>query len=123
MATIFVVDDHDDSCRVMGRLLSVLGHATRCFDSGESVLDALAGRLPDAMVLDLMMPGIDGMEVLRRVKAEPRTAAVKVIIHSALSEPAVIKLARIKGAAAYWEKGTLHLGQVEDELSRLLGDG
>ena len=123
MATIFVVDDHVDSCQVMARLLGTLDHTAHCFQSGEEVLDAMQSVIPEAMILDLMMPGIDGMEVLRRIKAEPRTAPVKVIVHSAVADPQVVKLAREKGASSYWPKAVLSLTMVEQDLDRVLGSG
>ena len=120
MAMIFVVDDHPDSCHVMARLLGSMDHTAQCFHSGEEALDALDSVIPHAMILDLMMPGIDGMEVLRRVKAEPRTAPVKVIVHSAVSDPHVVKLARQKGADSYWPKAVLSLTMVQQDLDRVL---
>src|SRR5687768_5445519 len=123
MAMIFVVDDHQDSCQVMARVLGAMDHTAQCFYSGEEALDALDSVIPHAMILDLMMPGIDGMEVLRRIKAEPRTAPVKVIVHSAVSDPQVAKLARQKGASSYWPKAVLSLTMVEQDLDRVLGSG
>src|SRR5688500_5647709 len=121
MALIFVVDDHQDSCRVMGKVLGYLGHQATCFESGEAMLAGLEVDLPDAIILDLMMPEMDGLEVLSIVKSASRTADVKVIIHSATADPRVVRTAKARGAAAIWHKGALELGQVEQELGDLLG--
>src|SRR5688500_17375224 len=120
MALIFVVDDHEDSCRVMGKVLGYLGHQATCFESGEALLAVLEVDLPDAIILDLMMPEMDGLEVLSIVKSAPRTADVKVIIHSATADPAGVRTAKARGADDIRHKGALELGQVEEELGCLL---
>lgn len=66
---LIVVDDNADVGNSLGMLLRVFGHEALVFQSGQDVLDALEAFAPDAMILDLAMPGMDGLELARRVRA------------------------------------------------------
>src|SRR5687768_12285488 len=114
MATVLIVDDHLDTCRPLARLLRHLGHNGICLGSGEEALDYLKGPLPDLMLLDIMMPGVDGMEVLRQIRCDPRTATLPVVMFSAVSDPQYRAHALAKGANDYWLKAGFDF----DELKR-----
>jgi two-component system, cell cycle response regulator len=123
MGRILVVDDHADTCRVMMRLLRARGHEADCAYSGEEALARLGEGtpavppLPDVVLLDAMMPGVDGVEVLRRLRADPNTADVPVVMCSAVSDPAYMEHALAKGANDYLIKSKFDV----DELLRRLG--
>ena len=68
---ILVVDDKTDSADSLALLLQVMGHETRAAYSGPTALEAAADFDPDTVLLDLGMPGMDGFEVARRIRAEP----------------------------------------------------
>ena len=57
----------------------------RTASGGQAALDAVAAQKPDLILLDLMMPGIDGFEVIRRLKENPETADIRIVILSALN--------------------------------------
>jgi len=120
MANILVVDDHVDTCRVLVRLLRHLRHEGSCVHDGESALRYLQLHLPDLMILDVMMPGMDGMEVLRHVRGEARTATIPVVMFSAVTDAAFRDHAISKGATDYWAKAGLDFGELEERLRRLL---
>ena len=65
---ILLVDDEEDFVRTLAERLNLRDLASETAASGEAALQFVGDRLPDIMVLDLKMPGIDGMEVLRRIK-------------------------------------------------------
>ncbi|HNG87655.1 response regulator [Accumulibacter sp.] len=88
LASILVVDDNRDGLRLLARLLSAQGFWVRPVLDGPSALAAVAGELPDLVLLDLQMPGMDGYEVCRRLKADERSASVPVIFLSAADETA-----------------------------------
>jgi CheY-like chemotaxis protein len=69
-----------------------------CVESGERALHYLNSQLPDFILLDAMMPGMDGMEVLRRIRNDRRTARLPVVMFSAISDPAYKEAALKKGA-------------------------
>jgi len=83
---IVIVDDNPSNLRVLSAMLDQAGFKIRPALSGELALRAVAASLPDLILLDIRMPGMDGYEVCRRLKADPRTSEIPVIFISALSE-------------------------------------
>ena len=84
--TILVVDDAPDSLRFLTDTLEGEGYAVRIARDGQAALDSLAAELPDLVLMDAVMPGIDGFETTRRIKADPALASVPVIFMTGLSE-------------------------------------
>ncbi|MCC7015475.1 MAG: sigma-54-dependent Fis family transcriptional regulator [Planctomycetes bacterium] len=84
---IFFVDDDDTLRKVLGRELDEAGFETRTFPSAEGVVEALRAEPPDALLLDLRLPGIDGIELLKRIRAADEGAQVVVLTgHGAVPE-------------------------------------
>ncbi len=83
---ILLVDDKPDNLRILSEMLRQDGYGTRSALSGESALTAALMQPPDLVLLDIMMPGMDGFEVCRRMRAEESLAHVPVIFLSALGE-------------------------------------
>ena len=122
MATVLIVDDHLDTCRPLARLLGHLGHTGVCLGSGEEALTYLRGALPDVVLLDVMMPGIDGMEVLRQIRADPRMSALPVVMFSAVSDPQFRAHALAKGANDYWLKAGLDFDDIKKRIDAYVAD-
>jgi CheY-like chemotaxis protein len=76
----------------------------RLADSGELGLEVLASWQPDLVLLDISLPGIDGHEVLRRIRAHPELAHLPCVAVSADAMPHQIALARSAGFDDYWVK-------------------
>ena len=93
-AQILIVDDSREMCRAMVRIASHFGRTAHFVESGQAALDDLDRHLPELVLLDLMMPGITGLDVLRTIRANSRTKSLPVIIHSAISEPSRIVISR-----------------------------
>ncbi|WP_310474935.1 response regulator transcription factor [Sandarakinorhabdus sp.] len=85
-ATILVVDDAPDSLRFLTDTLEGEGYGVRIARDGETALASLAAELPDLVLMDAVMPGIDGFETTRRIKADPALAGVPVIFMTGLTE-------------------------------------
>ncbi|WP_445372515.1 EAL domain-containing protein [Methylomonas sp. HW2-6] len=83
---ILVVDDTPASLKLLSELLRAEGYEVRSAIDGELALESAFDNPPDLVMLDIMMPGIDGFEVCRRLKAHPATRQVPVIFVSTLSE-------------------------------------
>ena len=109
-ASLLVVDDDAHVRDLLPRLLTREGYAVTCAASGAEALAMLRELLPDLVILDWMMPGLDGAEVLRRMAADAATAAVRVIVYTASIDPAVERDALRLGAWACVEK----LGRTAD---------
>jgi CheY-like chemotaxis protein len=123
VADILVVDDDRDVCNALVKLLSAIGHTASAAYSGADALStvAQAERLPDLVILDQMMEGIDGLEVLRRLRADPRTAGLRVVIFSAVTEPQFQRHALNEGATACWSKTELNYLVLARRIDELVG--
>ncbi|WP_237476378.1 adenylate/guanylate cyclase domain-containing protein [Lichenibacterium dinghuense] len=86
LGRVLVVDDNASTLDLLSRRLRRDGHEVTSCDNGEGALELLAGTDFDLVLLDLLMPGLSGIEVLHRIKNAPETAALPVIIVSALDE-------------------------------------
>ena len=82
-ATVLVVDDQPQNLRLMDAVLSPRGFTVLTASSGEAALELLGQRLPDVVLLDVMMPGLDGYETCRRIRAEPATSFIPVVMVTA----------------------------------------
>jgi diguanylate cyclase (GGDEF)-like protein len=85
-ATILVVDDNPNNLKVLDGILGAAGYRVLAARDGEAALRAATAGTPDLVLLDVRMPGMDGYEVCRRLKAMPATQALPVIFISALQE-------------------------------------
>ena len=83
---ILVVDDTVESLQTLTRILTAEGYHARPADSGELALASVAASLPDLILLDIRMPGMDGFEVCRRLKEDFRSRHIPVMFASALTE-------------------------------------
>jgi two-component system, sensor histidine kinase and response regulator len=114
-ASILVVDDQSANLSLLFHALEQAGYSVRVVTSGEMALASVARALPDLILLDVMMPGLDGFETCRRLKADPLTAEVPVIFLTALAD-AVNELAGLQfGAVDYLTKPI----QLEIALARI----
>lgn len=86
-AVILIVDDNPANLGVLFDCLDQAGFETRVARDGENALQKVAYELPDLILLDVMMPGIDGFETCQRLKSNPATHEIPVIFMSSLSEP------------------------------------
>lgn len=105
MKTVLVTDDHAPTNGALCKLLRSCGYETLSALTGEAALAAIGRQRPDLVILDFMMPGMDGMEVLRLIRMNPDTAFLPVIIYSSIADPEFQKHAVEKGANDYWLKG------------------
>jgi DNA-binding response OmpR family regulator len=87
-STIMVVDDTPANLRLLGEILHNQGYRVAAFPSGTLALRAASNQPPDLLLLDIMMPGMDGFEVCRLLKAEGRLSHIPVIFLSALDDTA-----------------------------------
>lgn len=87
-ARILIVDDMLPSIKVLSAKLSAEYYDVLTADSGSAALTAVREMHPDLVLLDVMMPGMDGFEVCRRIKGDPETAHIPVVMITALSDSA-----------------------------------
>jgi two-component system cell cycle response regulator len=84
--TILIVDDEPNNRALLEAILTEAGYEVRQAEGGEAALAQVTSKAPDLILLDLMMPGMSGIEVCRRLKQDPATSAVPIIIVTALGQ-------------------------------------
>ena len=98
---VLIVDDEPNIVLSLQFLLSREGYEIDIARDGESALEIAARNPPDLVVLDLMLPGLDGYEVCRRLRAAPATAAAKIVVVTARAREAERVRGLEEGADAY----------------------
>jgi CheY-like chemotaxis protein len=104
MPRVLVVDDDPQVLRLLRVNFELEGYDVALASNGEEALAAVAAELPDVMVCDVMMPGIDGLEVVRRLRADPATAKLPVVVVSAKAQQADLAHGKEAGADEYVTK-------------------
>jgi two-component system, OmpR family, response regulator len=98
---ILVADDDDDIRDLVTFKLAQAGFTVQTADDGTSALAAIEDNPPDLAVLDVMMPGLSGMDVLRKIRDRDRTSGVRVILLTARSRDSDVDAGFATGADDY----------------------
>ena len=101
---VLVVEDDAPLRRMTGIFLRAAGYRVRAAEDGPSGLVLARDERPDLVLLDLMMPGLDGWEVLRRIKGDARTAAIPVLVLTASVDLPLTEQALRLGATRFLTK-------------------
>lgn len=102
--TILVVDDEEDILNLVEYNLTRENYKVHCVETGEEALEAARSLHPDLMLLDLMLPGVDGLEVCKKLKYNPDTAKIPIIMLTAKGEETDIITGLEVGADDYISK-------------------
>ncbi len=113
--TVLVVDDNPTNIQVLFDVLSGVGYRVAIAKSGAAALQKLQSYHPDIILLDVMMPGMDGFETCQHIKADPATQNIPVIFMTALSDPVDKVKGLSLGAVDYITKPVQH----EEALARI----
>ncbi|MCF8087623.1 MAG: response regulator [Desulfotignum sp.] len=100
-SAVMVVDDIPENLQLLKALLQDQGYYVLAFSSGRAALNALDRVLPDVILLDILMPDMDGFEVCRRIRGDNRFRVIPVIFISALSDQESKAKAFEKGGVDY----------------------
>ncbi len=101
---ILVVDDEKDILELVDYNLKKEGYSVDCVATGELALETIEREKPDLVLLDLMLPGLDGYEVARRIRRNPETAGIPVIMLTAKGEESDVVAGLELGAEDYVTK-------------------
>lgn len=82
---VLAVDDVPLNLLLVGKMLARFNFQMRTARGGQEALDAVSALKPDLILLDIMMPGMDGFEVIKRLKSSPETDDIKILVLSALN--------------------------------------
>ena len=99
---ILVVDDEKAICEILEEFLSLFGHSVTSANSGADAIEVVHRARPDVVFLDIRMPGMSGLDVLKEIKA--LDSSVRVIMISAFGDEETESMARELGADGYIQK-------------------
>jgi len=116
---ILVVDDYTDALDVWTIMLGTAGFDVRTAATGPQALDAVHARVPDLIVMDLLLPGLSGLEVARELQRHDTTRHVPLIAVTGCSSDAELTVARQSGFASVLRKPCEPPALI-DEIRRLL---
>ncbi len=102
--SIIVVEDEPDTAEMFAEMMRLSGYQVRKSFGSKAAMALIAEEKPDAVVLDVMMPDVSGLEVLYFMRRDPALAHIPVIVVSAKSLPSDIKMGLEAGASVYLGK-------------------
>lgn len=116
---ILVVDDQPSIRGLLARTLEEAGATVAQAENGSVALDLIGAELPDLVLLDLSMPGLDGWQTLERLKADRETARIPVVLETSAEDLASYTRARREHVAAFISK-PFRLAEVVETCRRVL---
>jgi PleD family two-component response regulator len=87
---------------------------------GAKAFDVVKAEMPDAVILDLLMPNVDGFEILQKLNAAPETKSIPVLVLSNLGQDEEMKKAKELGATKFIVKATIGLDNIIPEIERIV---
>ena len=117
---ILVVDDEALVRSMMCDGLAAAGHKVLAASSGEEALQVVQAERPACILLDIMMPDLDGYDTCAALKTDPKTAAIPVLLVSATTDARVTDQAKRVGAAAVLRK-PVRMDELQRAISQVLG--
>jgi CheY-like chemotaxis protein len=116
---VLIADDDADILALVKAVLERSGHEVVAVRDGAEALASVGARKPDLAVLDIAMPEVDGLEVLRRLRADATTSDLPVVLLSARAQEADVKRGFAIGASAYLKK-PFSPRELSEQVAKLL---
>ena len=104
MGTILVADDDRDIRELVSFKLTQAGHQVHTTDDGRKALDSIMNDCPDLAILDVMMPGLSGVDVIRQVRADAEIRGLRIILLTARAQEGDVQAGFSVGADDYVDK-------------------
>jgi len=117
---ILVVEDDTFLENLIVQRLKNEGFKVEWFPEGKAALEFLKKTIPVLVVLDLLLPGLDGFQILQEIRADPRLKELPVIVLSNLGEQEHISRAKMLGADDYLVKAHFTLGEIVEKINKLI---
>ena len=104
MSRVLIVDDNPTNLKLVSYLVKSHGHDVATASDAEAALDSIADQRPTLILMDLQLPGIDGLELTRRLKADPATRSIPIIALTAYAMKGDLEKALAAGCDDYVTK-------------------
>ncbi len=118
--TVLIIEDEEDAAELFAEMMRVSGFRVLKTPNSAPSISMMIAEKPDVIILDIMMPEISGLDILRQMRRDPELANIPVVVVSAKSMPADIKNGMEAGASTYLTKPVGFL-DLKDAVERALG--
>jgi CheY-like chemotaxis protein len=118
--TVLIIEDEEDAADMFAEMMRVSGYRVLKTSSSTPALTMMTAERPDVVILDIMMPEISGLDILRQMRKDPALADIPVVVVSATSMPADIKHGMEAGASMYLTK-PVGFTELKEAIERALG--
>jgi DNA-binding response OmpR family regulator len=119
--TVLIVDDEADTSDLLRRLFERAGWLAPCVNDSREAAEVLRSIRPDVVLLDLMMPFVDGFEVLRRIRADAAIAGTPVVMYSAVGDERT-RLAALEAGANDYIVKTTPFSEIRERVGRVVAE-
>src|SRR5215208_4812549 len=119
--TVLIVEDEADAAELFAEMMRVSGFRVLKTSSSAPAISMMIAEKPDVILLDIMMPEVSGLDILRQMRRDPILANIPVVVVSAKSMPADIKNGMEAGAFTYLTKPVGFL-ELKEAVERALGN-
>jgi CheY-like chemotaxis protein len=119
--TVLIIEDEEDAAELFAEMMRVSGFRVVKTSRSAPALALMAAEKPDVILLDIMMPEISGLDILRQMQRDPSLAKIPVIVVTAKSMPADIKNGMEAGASTYLTKPVGYL-ELKEAVERALSN-
>jgi len=119
--TVLIIEDEEDAAELFAEMMRVSGFRVLKTSSSTPALTLISTEKPDIVILDIMMPEVSGLDILRQMRRDPALARVPVVVVSAKSMPADIRNGMEAGASTYLTKPVGFL-DLKEAVERALGN-
>ncbi|HXF84617.1 MAG TPA: response regulator [Anaerolineales bacterium] len=118
--TVMIIEDEEDAAELFAEMMRVSGFRVNKTSASAPALSMMKADKPDVVLLDIMMPEVSGLDILRAMRRDPELAAIPVIVISAKSMPTDIKNSMEAGASTYLTK-PVGYQDLKEAVERALG--
>jgi DNA-binding response OmpR family regulator len=119
--TVMIIEDEPDAAELFAEMMRVSGFRVIKSQAGGQALTLIPREKPNAIILDIMMPDVSGLEILRRMRHEPELMHIPVVVVSAKSMPSDVREGLEAGAAVYLTK-PVGYADLRNAVERVLQD-
>lgn len=118
--TVFIIEDEEDAAELFAEMMRISGFRVLKTSKSAPAIEMMTADKPDIVLLDIMMPEVSGLDILRQMRRDPNLAGVPVIVVTAKGMPADIKNGMEAGASSYLTK-PVGFQELKDAVERTLG--
>lgn len=118
--TVLIIEDEEDAAEMFAEMMRVSGYRVQKTSKSKPAISMMTEAKPDLVLLDIMMPEITGLDILRQMRRDTNLSDIPVIVLTAKSMPADIKIGMEAGASIYLTK-PVGFQELKDAVERALG--